>query len=74
VFPVPFPVRNDFRSPEFVVGFWQPSLPASVAVPEAPVDEYDLLSETEDDIGFSRQIPSMKPKTIAHFVDHAAHD
>ena len=60
---VPHPIRIQFLFPEFDITRWHNSKPASgVAMPETPMHKDNSLVHRENQIGFTRQLPGMKPE------------
>jgi hypothetical protein len=51
-----------------------PVLPATVLVPEAPVNEDNLVPGAKDKVRIARQVPSVNAVTIAHSMNQAAND
>ncbi len=65
-------VASNFNEPIGGVGFWDAvSATAGVAVPEATMNEDDLVTRWKNEIGASWQLAAMKSETIAKSVNEA---
>src|SRR3984885_2032499 len=73
VFFIPALVAFQFRNPEINTGFWQSRKRASrMRVPEAPVNENDLASRREHEVGTAGKSPPVEALTIAQPEDELA--
>lgn len=62
---IAFNRRADFFAPELGSGRWPPEKGAVMAMPETAIDKEHRPSARENQIGFSRQVASVKAKPEA---------
>ena len=71
---VSFAIACELFLPEKRIGFWLISISASpVLMPKASMNEDHLPKAWKDDIRGSRQVASMKAKSVAKRVSYASH-
>lgn len=73
--PVSLHVARELCPPKIGSRCWfDASVPTSMTVPEASVNEYSHPSPGQHDIGVSGQVPALKTEAIAHRVEETPDD